>query len=91
MRIFENVPELLQPGDSKIEWEAHRENMIDTIANIEYGCRPEVNYTVNWNLLSREAVLDGKAERIRLMRNCGEASARIIECAIEDIKFERRG
>lgn len=64
MRIFENVPELLQPGDSKIEWEAHRENMIDAIANIEYGCRPEVNYTVNWNLLSREAVLDGKAERL---------------------------
>ncbi len=33
--------------------------------------------------------LDGDAERIRLMRNCGEASARIIEEAIKDLKNER--
>ena len=64
MRVFENIPELVQPGDSIAEWEARRKNTIETIANIEYGCRPEIDYTVNWNLLSRDTVLDGKAERL---------------------------
>ena len=37
--------------------------------------------------------LDGEAQRIRLMRNCGEATARIIEGAIADLKVaeEERG
>lgn len=64
MRVFENIPELLQPGESKTEWEARRKDMIETISNIEYGCRPEIDYTVNWNLISRETVLNGTADRL---------------------------
>lgn len=64
MRVFENIPELLKSDDNKTTWEARRKDMIATIANTEYGCRPDIDYTVNWNLLSREDVLDGKAERL---------------------------
>lgn len=64
MRVFENIPELLQSGESKTEWEARRKDMIETISNIEYGCRPEIDYTVNWNLISRETVLNGTADRL---------------------------
>lgn len=64
MRIFENAPDLLHPGEGKAEWELRRKAMVDTIAKIEYGCRPEMAYTVSWILLSRKAVLDGKADRL---------------------------
>ena len=64
MRIFENVPKLLQPGNGKKEWEESRKSLIETISNIEYGCRPELDYEVKYELLSRETVLEGKAERI---------------------------
>lgn len=64
MRVFENIPELFHSGENKTEWESRREELIKTIANIEYGNRPEIDYTVNWNLISRETVLDGKAERL---------------------------
>ena len=64
MRIFENVPPLLQPGEGRNEWEARRKPMVDTVAAIEYGCRPEMDYTVSWDLLSRDTVLDGKADRL---------------------------
>ena len=64
MRTFEKVPSLLQPGEGRNEWEACRKKLIQTVANTEYGCRPDVDYTVGWKLLSREAVMDGKAERL---------------------------
>jgi len=64
MRKFENIPALLQPGEGKAEWEARRTAMVETVANIEYGCHPDLNYTVSWNLTSRETVLDGKADRL---------------------------
>ncbi len=64
MRVFENVPKLLHLGDGKIEWEARRKELIETISNIEYGCRPELDYEVKYELLSREIALEGKAERI---------------------------
>ena len=64
MRQFENIPALLQPGEGRREWESRRKELVDTIASIEYGCRPEMDYTVSWNLTSRETVLDGKAERL---------------------------
>ncbi len=64
MRKFENIPPLLRPGQTRAEWEAGRKEMVDTIAAIEYGRRPEMDYTVSWNLTSRETVLDGKAERL---------------------------
>lgn len=64
MRTFEDIPALLQPGDGKAEWESRRKAMVDTVAKIEYGCRPEMDYTVSWTLASRETVLDGKADRL---------------------------
>ncbi len=64
MRSFENIPALLQPGEGKAEWEARRNELVKTVANIEYGCRPEMEYTVSWNLTSRETVLEGKADRL---------------------------
>ncbi len=64
MRTFDNIPPLLQSGDTKYSWENRRKELIDTIARIEYGCRPEMEYSVSWNLVSREAVLDNTAERL---------------------------
>lgn len=64
MRNFENIPPLLQPGEGVTEWEACRKAMVDTVSKIEYGCRPEMDYTVTWTIASRETVLDGKAERL---------------------------
>ncbi len=64
MRQFDNIPALLQPGETAAQWEARREALLHTIAMTEYGCRPEMPYTVSWTLTSREEVLDGKAERL---------------------------
>ena len=64
MRIFEGIPELLRAGEGKTQWEARRREMVDLIAKTEYGCRPDLAYTVSWNLRSRETVLEGKAERL---------------------------
>ena len=64
MRKFENIPSLLHPDESRQEWEARRSSLIDTIAKTEYGCRPDVDFTVSWQVTSREFVLEGKAERI---------------------------
>ena len=64
MRIFENVPALLQPGECRAEWEARRRAMVRTIAETEYGCRPEMPYSVSWELKSRQTVLEGKADRL---------------------------
>ena len=64
MRIFEKVPRLLPQGESRKDWEQHREELKQTVAAAEYGCRPEMDYTVSWDLRSRETVLDGTAERL---------------------------
>lgn len=64
MRTFENIPPLRQSSDTKYSWENRRRELIDTIACVEYGCRPEMEYSVSWNLVSREAVLDNTAERV---------------------------
>ena len=64
MRKFENTPSLLLPGEGRAEWERRRKALVDTIASIEYGRRPEMDYTVSWNLTSRESVADGKADRL---------------------------
>lgn len=64
MRSFENIPALLLTGEGRAEWEARRKALVNAVANIEYGCRPEMDYTVSWNLTSRETVLDGKADRL---------------------------
>ena len=64
MRIFEKVPPLLQQGEGRKGWELRRKELIQTIAATEYGCRPEMDYTVSWKLLSRQVVLDGRAERL---------------------------
>lgn len=64
MRVFENVPELLKKGEGRAEWEARRRSLADTVADLEYGRRPEMEYTLSWNLISREPVLEGTAERL---------------------------
>ncbi len=64
MRTFDKVPPLLNPGEGKAEWEARRGELIDTISGIEYGRRPDMEYTVHWKPKSRETVLEGKADRL---------------------------
>ena len=64
MRKFENIPALLASGESRIQWEARRKELLDTVRRIEYGCRPEMDYSVSWKLNSRETVLDGMADRL---------------------------
>lgn len=64
MPRFENIPELLLPGEGREQWEARRSRLLDTVASVEYGRRPDMPYRVSWDLTSRESVLDGKAERL---------------------------
>ena len=64
MRQFKDIPPLLHPGEAAPQWEERRRQLIDTIAKIEYGFRPETDFSVSWQVTSRESVLDGMAERI---------------------------
>ena len=64
MRKFGNIPPLLLSGENRADWEAKRNELIGTVAKTEYGCRPEMDYTVSWQVTSREPALEGKAERI---------------------------
>lgn len=64
MRTFDKIPPLLKPGEGKAAWETRRGELIDTISGIEYGRRPDMEYTVCWKLKSRETVLEGKADRL---------------------------
>ena len=64
MRQFENIPALLQQGETRAQWESRRAKLLDTVASIEYGRRPDMDYTVSWNLTSRETVPEGTAERL---------------------------
>lgn len=64
MRTFENIPALLQPGEGREQWENRRKELVEIIARTEYGCRPDMAYAVSWKQVSREAVLEGKAERL---------------------------
>ena len=64
MRTFDQIPPLLLSGEGKTEWESRRQALIDAFANLEYGRRPDMAYTVSWQLISREPVLGGKAERL---------------------------
>lgn len=58
MRTFDNIPPLLQPGETRAQWEARRSSLIRTIAETEYGCRPEMDYTVSASLRSRDRYPD---------------------------------
>ena len=64
MRTFDNIPSLLAPGQGKEQWEANREALVKTIAETEYGIRPELPYTVSWKEVSRDTAVNGKAERL---------------------------
>ena len=64
MRRFENIPALLSAGEGREQWESRRKELLDTVGKIEYGCRPEMDYTVSWKLNSRETVLGGTADRL---------------------------
>lgn len=64
MRTFENIPSLLAPGQGKEQWEANREALVKTVAETEYGIRPELPYTVSWKEVSRDTAVNGKAERL---------------------------
>ena len=43
MRVFEKVPPLLQQGQTKKDWENRRKVMVETVAAVEYGRRPEMD------------------------------------------------
>ena len=64
MRVFPAVPQLLKQGEGKSDWEARRRSLVDLVSGLEYGCRPDLNFTVSWTLTSRESVLQGTAERL---------------------------
>jgi hypothetical protein len=64
VRTFDNIPPLLQFSEGRQEWEAKRNEIIDTVSKTEYGVRPDMDYSVTWQVTSREAALFGKAERI---------------------------
>lgn len=64
MARFENIPALLKPGQTRQEWEDQRQALVELVEKTEYGCRPDIPYSVSWVLKSRGAVLEGKAERL---------------------------
>lgn len=64
MARFENIPALLKPGQTRQEWEDQRQALVELVEKTEYGCRPDIPYSVSWVLKSRETVLEGKAERL---------------------------
>ena len=64
MRTFENIPVLLQPGEGKRQWEEKREDLVRLVAETEYGCRPELDYRVSWQLTSREEMPEGLGQRL---------------------------
>lgn len=61
MRTFENIPPLLQPGDGLAAWQAKRGALLETVEAIEYGRRPEMDYTVTTALRTEDAYPDENA------------------------------
>ena len=64
MRVFEKVPPLLRQGEGRREWESRRKELVRTVAATEYGCRPDMDYTLSWKLLSRDKMPEIKAGRL---------------------------
>ena len=64
MRIFEKVPPLLRQGEGLEDWKRHRGELVQKVAAVEYGCRPDMDYRVSWELVSREPVLEERAQRL---------------------------
>ena len=64
MRVFEKVPHLILSGEGREEWEARRRELVQTVAAIEYGCRPEMDYTVSWTLKERKKLPQIRAQRL---------------------------
>lgn len=58
MRIFPEVPPLLLPGEGLSQWMAKRQALKTAFARIEYGCRPDMAYSVEGELLSEERYPD---------------------------------
>lgn len=55
MRTFDNIPPVLAPGETRAQWEARRESLRQLIAETEYGCRPDLPYTVSAALRVQDA------------------------------------
>ena len=63
MRVFQNIPPILQEGETLEQWKDRRESLRALFESIEYGKRPEISYEVDWKILKEELVLDGSATR----------------------------
>lgn len=59
------VPDVISGCATKEEWQKKREIVLDTLAEMEYGKRPQVDYQVSWKELVRESVEELDALHIR--------------------------
>jgi len=63
MRVFPDVPPLLLSGETLPDWIAKRSSLRDTIEKLEYGCRPDVDYRLHWDVVSEDSFPQENARR----------------------------
>lgn len=63
MREFNNIPPVLQPGETLPQWQARRAALRTLFEQLEYGARPDIPYTVTAQLLREDEALGGEAVR----------------------------
>lgn len=59
------VPGVRSRCATKEEWREKRKNVLETLAEMEYGKRPQIDYRVSWKELIRERVEELEAIHIR--------------------------
>lgn len=59
------VPEVRSGCATQEEWRERRKNVLETLAEMEYGKRPQIDYRVSWKELVRERVEELGAIHIR--------------------------
>ena len=59
------VPGVRSGCATKEEWREKRKNVLETLAEMEYGKRPQIDYRVSWKELVRERVEELEAIHIR--------------------------
>lgn len=62
-RTFDDIPPILEPGETVESWEARRGAIVDRFAHLEYGKRPDIPYTVSGRTASEDDALNGAAIR----------------------------
>lgn len=62
-RAFEGVPAILEPGETREQWESRRQELLDAFERLEYGKRPPMEYQVRGTVKTEDEVFDGAATR----------------------------